>query len=197
MAFTPQDSQVFSWEQSGCHDLQVSQRETESHFGTVICSESQQVWSRAQSPLINWKCIKTFLFRQAVNRLTARMKQNDGGWCVGWGVYLRSFLGIVPAGQYLLLQIQPVYGWDLPVSYTGPVIWFWTECTNSNSLTRWHAERTWMKMLKCCDEAFLQMPHSLRPSPDKSQWFSSCSCTTDQTWWAWRGQDGWRWVPHR
>ena len=43
-----------------CHDLQVSQRETESHFGTVICPESQQVWSRAQSPLIRWKCVKRF-----------------------------------------------------------------------------------------------------------------------------------------
>lgn len=60
VSFTPQDSQVFSWEQRDCHDLRVSQRETESHFGTVICPESQQVWSRAQSPLIHCKCVKRF-----------------------------------------------------------------------------------------------------------------------------------------
>lgn len=54
-----------------------------------------------------------------------------------------------------------------------------------------------MKTMKCHDGMLLRMPQWVRCSPDKSQCFSSCSCATGQTWWAWKGQDGWRWVPRR
>ena len=47
---------------------------------------------QSSKPFDPLKVCKTFLFRQAVNPLTARMKPNNQGWCVGWGVYFRSFL---------------------------------------------------------------------------------------------------------